>query len=51
MADRWSDLAVASWSTTWNVGPGYEQLFFDAYGIDPDPRRTSFFRLLYDLIS
>ncbi len=51
VADRWWDLAVASWSTTWNVGPGYEQLFLDAYGIDPDHRRASFFRLLYDLIS
>jgi kanamycin kinase len=51
VADRWWDLAVASWSTTWNVGPGYEQLFLDSYGIDPDPRRITFYRLLYDLIS
>jgi kanamycin kinase len=51
VADRWWDLAVASWSTTWNVGTGYQQLFLDSYGIDPDPRRITFFRLLYDLVS
>jgi kanamycin kinase len=24
VADRWADLAVATWSTTWNYGPGWE---------------------------
>lgn len=51
VADRWWDVAVASWSTTWNVGPGWEGCFLDAYGIDPDPDRITFYRLLYDLIS
>ncbi|MDP8960109.1 MAG: phosphotransferase [Actinomycetota bacterium] len=51
VADPWLDLAVASWSTTWNVGPGWEKLFLDAYGVEEDPRRMSFYRLLYDLIS
>ncbi len=51
VADRWWDLAVGSWSTTWNVGPGWETLFLDSYGLDPDPRRITFYRLLYDLIS
>jgi kanamycin kinase len=51
VADRWWDVAVGSWSTTWNIGPGWEQLFLDAYGIEPDRRRITFYRLLYDLIS
>lgn len=51
VADRWWDVAVASWSTTWNIGPGWEQAFLDAYGIEPDRRRMTFYRLLYDLIS
>ena len=36
-ADRWADLAVATWSTEWNYGPGWEQLLLDAYGIAPTP--------------
>lgn len=51
VADRWWDVAVGSWSTAWNVGPGWETLFLDAYGIDPDRPRMTFYRLLYDLIS
>lgn len=51
VADRWWDLAVATWSVTWNLGPGYDDRFFHAYGIDPDPARIHFYRLLYDLVS
>ncbi len=51
VADRWWDVAVGSWSTTWNIGPGWEQLFLDSYGIVADHRRMTFYRLLYDLIS
>ncbi|MDQ4132247.1 MAG: aminoglycoside 3'-phosphotransferase [Actinomycetota bacterium] len=51
VADRWWDIAVGSWSTTWNIGPGWEERFLDAYGVDPDPRRMTFYRLLYDFIS
>jgi len=51
VADRWWDLAVASWSTTWNVGPGYEGLFLAAYGIEPDRERIAYYRLMYDLAS
>ena len=51
VADRWWDVAVGSWSTTWNIGSGWEELFIDAYGIEPDPERMAFYRLLYDLIS
>lgn len=51
LADRWHDLAIATWSVTWNLGPGREGHFLDAYGIDPDPDRVAFYRLLYDLAS
>ncbi len=49
VADRWADLAVATWSTQWNYGPGWEQLLLDAYGIGADDRRTNYYRLLWDL--
>ena len=51
LSHRWRDLAVGTWSTTWNVGPGYEDLFLDAYGIEWDLDRAAFYRLLYDLES
>ena len=49
VADRWADLAVATWSTTWNYGPGWETTLLDAYGVAPDPDRTRYYRLLWDL--
>jgi len=51
LADRWRDLAVATWSTTWNIGPGHEDLFLRAYGVEWDHERTAFYRLLYELES
>lgn len=48
-ADRWADLAVATWSTQWNFGPGWERHLLNAYGIDPDPERIEYYRLLWDL--
>lgn len=51
LADRWWDLASATWSVTWNLGPGWEETFLRAYGVEPDPERTAYFRLLYDLVS
>lgn len=48
VADRWADLAVASWSTEWNYGPGWDGLMFSAYGVRPDPDRVSYYRLLWD---
>lgn len=44
VADRWSDLAVASMSLEWNFGAGWEGDFFDAYGIAPDPKRIAAWR-------
>jgi len=49
VADRWADLAVATWSTTWNYGPRWQAALLDAYGIAPDPGRTRYCRLLWDL--
>lgn len=49
VGDRWADLAVATWSTEWNYGPGWERPLLDAYGVDPDPERTAYYRLLWDL--
>jgi kanamycin kinase len=49
VADRWADLAVATFSTTWNYGDGWERALLDAYGIAPDEERTAYYRLLWDL--
>jgi len=46
IADRWADLAIASWSTQWNYDPGWDGLLYDSYGIDPDLRKIRFYRLL-----
>jgi kanamycin kinase len=51
VADRWWDLAVATWSLNWNFGPGYEDLFLESYGVLRDADRMQFYRLLYDLVS
>jgi kanamycin kinase len=49
VADRWADLAVATWSLEWNYGPEWEPQLLDAYGVEPDPERTRYYRLLWDL--
>lgn len=49
VTDRWADLAVAAWSTEWNYGPGYDHLVYEGYGIDLDPERVAYYRLLWDL--
>ncbi len=49
VADRWADLAVATWATLWNYGPGWEGVLLDAYGVAPDPDRTFHYRLLWHL--
>jgi kanamycin kinase len=48
VADRWADLAVATWSTGWNYGPGWEGRLLAAYGVGPDPERMAYYRLLWD---
>lgn len=48
VADRWADLAVATWSTEWNYGSGWEEELLTAYGVDLDPVRTEYYRRLWD---
>ncbi|WP_309069802.1 aminoglycoside 3'-phosphotransferase [Microbacterium sp.] len=47
-ADRWADIAVATMSLGWNYGPGWDETFLDAYGVDPDPVRTAYYRALWN---
>ena len=49
VADRWADIAAATWSVGWNYGMGWETTLLDAYGIAPDPERSAYYRLLWDL--
>lgn len=49
VADRWADLAVATWSARWNYGPGWEEALLEAYGVEQDPERTMYYRLLWEL--
>ncbi|WP_327071029.1 aminoglycoside 3'-phosphotransferase [Kitasatospora sp. NBC_01250] len=49
VADRWADLAIATWSTRWNYGPGWEETLLEAYGVAPDAERIRYYRLLWDL--
>jgi kanamycin kinase len=51
IADRWWDLAVATWSTTWTFGPGLESVFLDTYDVELDAKRQAFYRLLFDIAS
>lgn len=46
LADRWADLAIATWNVTLNYGPGWEDLLLDASGVAPDAVRTGYYRLL-----
>lgn len=47
-ADRWADIAVASMSTRWNFGPGWEDTLIAAYGIEPDRERLEYYRRLWN---
>jgi len=49
VADRWADLAVATWSTEWNYGPGWTEPLLAAYGVEPDWERIAYYKLLWDL--
>ncbi|NUP50311.1 MAG: aminoglycoside 3'-phosphotransferase [Catenulispora sp.] len=49
VADRWSDLAIATWSTTWNYGENWQEPLLDAYGVAPDAERTEYYRLLWSV--
>ncbi|HTW10339.1 MAG TPA: aminoglycoside 3'-phosphotransferase, partial [Acidimicrobiales bacterium] len=49
VADRWADLAIATWSCEWNWGPGWGATLLEAYGVPADPERMAYYRLLWDL--
>jgi len=49
VADRWADLAVATWATQWNYGPGWEKPLLDAYGIAADEDLIRYYRVLWVL--
>jgi kanamycin kinase len=51
VADRWRDIAIGGWSAVWNFGPQYEALFYESYGVEPDPERIAFYRLLWEMSS
>ncbi len=47
VGDPYRDIALAVRSTQYNLGPGYEQTFFDAYGLSsPDWAKIGYFMLL-----
>ena len=48
IADRWADLALASRSLDWNYGPGWQDEFFAAYGVERDEERIDLYRGLSD---
>jgi kanamycin kinase len=45
VADRWSDLAVATLSLGWNYPSIHEDVLFEAYGVRPDRERIAYYRL------
>lgn len=51
VADRWADLAIASYSISWqvNFARSYDELFFATYGVEPDEKRLKFYRRLWDV--
>lgn len=48
VGDRWADIAVASMSTEWNYGPGWEDALIAAYGVAPDRERLTYYRGLWN---
>lgn len=43
VGDCYRDLALVRWSLEYNFGPGYDALFFDAYGLpEPDTAKLAF---------
>jgi kanamycin kinase len=48
VADRWADIAVASMSTVWNYGPGWDDALIEAYGVAPDRERLAYYRALWN---
>lgn len=50
VSDRYQDLAIGARSLRHNLDPGWESLFFRAYGLDaPDPERLAWYEALDEL--
>jgi kanamycin kinase len=48
LADRWADLAVATMSLGWNYEDFDEDVFWNAYGLEPDVPRIEYYRALWN---
>jgi kanamycin kinase len=48
VADRWADLAVATYSLGWNYSGRWEHDLLDAYEIERDEDRIDYYRRLWD---
>jgi kanamycin kinase len=48
LGDRWADIAVASMSTVWNYGEGWDDALIEAYGVEPDRARLAYYRELWN---
>ncbi len=48
VADRWADLAVATYSLKWNYDGSWEDAFFETYGVERDDIRIDYYRRLWD---
>jgi kanamycin kinase len=48
VADRWSDLAVATMSLAWNFGTAHEDALLAAYGVAPDHERIAYYRARWE---
>ncbi len=46
-ADRWADLALVTMSLAWNFEGYDESVFWEAYGVAPDPERIDYYRRLH----
>jgi aminoglycoside phosphotransferase len=50
IADRYQDIALGLRSIRYNLGPGFEQIFLNEYGIArPDQEKIEYYRLLDEL--
>ena len=48
VADRWADLAIATYSLAWNFPGDWEDELLDAYRIARDEERIAYYRRLWD---
>lgn len=48
VADRWADLAVGYFNAPGNFGPGWGEAYLEAYGVEVDHERISYYQRLWD---